>query len=208
MAADEFREPAKKESTFLIVHLHRQSRLFPDIYYDWYYSHFPMMHVSGEHYNVGHPQKYVGGLLHNAYEGEESHSPKAKLPPGFLDDAVYIFLVDSCVQPYWDWTMDHEDKPAPEEHFIWLLEETMPFCTDPGWPYILPDFTLDLADVRDWPAQTREPPWIMDPKECPKSVRPQSGFCQSGLSGKHPGEEEPEEALPHAEAGAEGHQSW
>ena len=101
--------------------LHCHSKLFPDIYYDWYFNHFTLMHVSGEHYNVGHPQKYMEGLLHNAYEaGEESHSPKAKLPLAFVDSAVYLFPVDSCVQPYRDWTTDHEDRPAPEEHFVWL----------------------------------------------------------------------------------------
>ena len=82
---------------------------------------------------MGHPQKYVGGLLHNAYEaGEELHSPKAKLPPAVVDTAVYQFPVDSCVRPYWDWTMDHEDRLTLEEHFVWLLEETMPFCKTPG----------------------------------------------------------------------------
>ena len=139
------------------------------------------MHVSGEHYNVGHPQKYVGGLLHNAYEaGEESHSLKAKLPPAFVDSAVYLFLVDSCVRLYRDWTTDHEDRPAPEEHFVWLSEEIMPFCIDPGQPHVPPDFTLDLAEVRHWLAQDGEPPWILDPKECPKPVHPDPGSASLG----------------------------
>ena len=184
LAADEFSNPDEKESTLLIVHLHCQSRLFPDIYYDRYYSHFTMMHVSGEHYNVGHPQKYVGGLLHNAYEaGEESHSPKAKLPPPFVDNVVYLFPVDSCVWPYRDWTTDHEDRPALEEHFIWLSEETMPFCTDPGQLHVPPDFTLGLADVSDWSVWDGEPPWILDPKECPKPVRPDPGSASPGSAG-------------------------
>ena len=158
MAADGLSDPDKKESTLLIVHLHHHSKLFPDIYYDWYFNHFTLMHVSREHYNVGHPQKYMGGLLHNAYQaGEESHSPKAKLPLAFVDSAVYLFPVDSCVWPYWDWTTDHEDRPALEEHFVWLSEETMPFCTDPGQPHVPPDFTLGLAEVRDWLAWDREP---------------------------------------------------
>ena len=133
LAADRLSDPNKRESTLLIVCLHRHSKLFPDIYYDWYFNHFTLMHVSREHYNVGHLQKYVGGLLHNAYEArEESHSPKAKLPPAVIDTAVYQFPVDSCVWPYWDWTTDHEDRLAPEEHFVWLSEETMPFCKTPG----------------------------------------------------------------------------
>ena len=127
------------------------------------------MHVSIEHYNMGHPQKYVGRLLYSAYEaGEESHSPKAKITPAFVDTVVYQFLVDSCVWPYRDWTTDHEDRFAPEEHFVWLSEETMPFCTDPGQPHVPPDFTLGLAEVRDWLAWDRKPPWILNPKECPK----------------------------------------
>ena len=181
LVADGLSDPDEKESTLLIVCLHHQSRLFPGIYYDWYYSHFTMMHVSGEHYNMGHPQKYVGALLHNAYEArEESHSPKAQLPLAFLDSVVYLFLVDSCVQPYWDWTTDHEDRAAPEEHFVWLSEETMPFCTDPGQLHVPPNFTLGLADISDWPAWAREPPWILDPKECPKPVCPDLGSAGLG----------------------------
>ena len=91
LVADWLSDPNEKESTLLIVCLHCQSKLFPDIYYDRYFSHFTVMHVSGEHYNVGHPQKYMGGLLHNAHEArEESHSPKAKLPPAFVDSSVPV----------------------------------------------------------------------------------------------------------------------
>ena len=170
---DKFSDPTEKESTLLIVRLYHHSRLFPDIYYDWYFNHFTLMHVSGEHYNMGHPQKYMGGFLHNAYEaGEVLHSPKAKLPLAFLDTSSYIFPVDSCVQPYQDWTMDSEVKPAPEEHFVFLAEETMPFCTDPGEPHVLPDFTLGLADVSDWPVWDGEAPQILDPQEHPKQVHP------------------------------------
>ena len=112
LAADSLSNPDEKESTLLIVCLHYQSRLFLDIYYDRYYSHFTMMHMSGEHYNVGHPQKYVEGLLHNAYEaGEESHSPKAKLPLSFVESTVYLFPVDSCVQPY---QKKHHRRPRSE----------------------------------------------------------------------------------------------
>ena len=181
LAADGLSDPNEKELTLLIVCLHHHSKLFPDIYYDWYFNHFTLMHVYREHYNVGHPQKYVGGLLHNAYEaGEESHSPKAKLPPAFVDTVVYQFLVDSCVWPYQDWTMDHEDRLALEEHFVWLSEETMPFCTDPRQPHVLQDFTLGLAEVRDWPARDGEPPWILDPKECPKPAHPDLGCTDLG----------------------------
>ena len=79
------------------------------------------------------------------------------------------------MQPYRDWTTDHEDRSAPEEHFVWLSEETMPFCTDPGQPHVPPNFTLGLAEVRDWPVRDGEPPWILDAKECPKPVHPDPG---------------------------------
>ena len=74
---------------------------------------------------MGHPQKYMGGLLHNAYEaGEKSHSPKVKLPLAFVDSMVYLFLLDCCVQPYWDWTTYYEDRPAPAQDrgSSWILD--------------------------------------------------------------------------------------
>ena len=81
-------EPGDFHRTFALV-LCCQSKLFPDIYFDQYSNHFTMMHVSGAHYNVGHLQKYVGALLHNAYEaGGKSKSPKAKLPLAFLDSNI------------------------------------------------------------------------------------------------------------------------
>ena len=62
------------------------------------------------------------------------------------------------------------DHTAPAEHFVFLSEETMPFCMDPRQPHVPPDFTLGLADVSDWPAWAGEAPWILDPKERPKPV--------------------------------------
>ena len=110
------------------------------------------MHDSGEHYNIGHPQKYVGALLHNAYEARDKASPRVKLPPAYLDNAIYAFPVDSCMWEYKDWTTDFDEKPAPAEHFVWLSGDFMPFCMDPGKPHIPPDFTLGLAEVSVWPA--------------------------------------------------------
>ena len=83
------------------------------------------MHVSGEHYNVRHPQKYVGALLHNAYEAEGIQIPRKQNYSAYLDNIVYQSPVDSCVRLYKDWTTD---KASPAKHFIWLSEETMPFC--------------------------------------------------------------------------------
>ena len=143
-----------------------------------------MMHVSGEQYNVGHPQKYVGALFNNAYEaGGKTKSPKAKLPLAYIDNNVYQFPVDSCVRPYEDWTMGVRERAAMAEHFVFLSEETMPFCTDPGQPHILPNFTLGLADVSDWLARAREVPWTLDPKEYPKLVHPGLGSTGPGTRG-------------------------
>ena len=59
----------------------------------------------------------------------------------------------------------------------------MPFCTDPRQLHVPPNFTLGLADVRDWPAQDGEPPWILDPKECPKLVHLDPGSTSPGSAG-------------------------
>ena len=109
VAAVEFCEFPESTMTLLIVRLHRSSWLFPDIYYDRYHSHFTHMHDSGAHYNVGHPQKYIRALLHNAYRAGDQPSPRAKLRPGYLDNPM-AFPIDSCVQGYRDWTTDCPDK--------------------------------------------------------------------------------------------------
>ena len=122
-----------------------------------------MMYVSGEHYNVGHPQKYVGALLHNAYEaGGESNSPKAKLPPTYLDNAVYQFPVDSCMRPYRNWTTDFEDKSAPERTFCLAVRGNHAHSHRPRQPHVPPDLTLGLTDVSDWPPPGRG--GTMDPR--------------------------------------------
>ena len=59
----------------------------------------------------------------------------------------------------------------------------MPFQTNPGTPYVLPDFTLGLPTVGDWPKWTGEVPWVLDPAKHPrpaiqshhKSASPSSG---------------------------------
>ena len=63
-----------------------------------------------------------------------------------------------------------DECPALEEHFVWLSKDYAPYDNDPGSPFIPPDFTLGLPSVWDWPRQAGEPPWILDPEECPKPV--------------------------------------
>ena len=165
--ADEFREDIKTAPMFPLVWLHRHSKMFPDIYFDRYKQHFTLMHGFGVPYNVGHPQKFVDALLHNAFQAGDTVSPIAKLPLAYLDH-LGKFPIDSCAREYRDWTTGCGDRTALDEHFVWLSNEFTPFQTDPGVPYVLPDFTLGLLAVKDWPQQTGEVPWILNPAEHPK----------------------------------------
>ena len=172
-AAEEFWDSANETThSLLLVRLHRKSLLFLDIYYDRYGHHFTLMHDTGKGYNAGDPQVFLGAQLHNAYTSGKGPSPKAKLAPAFLDRPAGHPLVDSCTREYRDWT---KDFPAParrkntlEEHFVWLSTSYQPYTHDPGSPFIPPDFTLGLPPVWDWPHRSGEPPWPLDPKDCPK----------------------------------------
>ena len=174
MGADEFQDNAEDSPTLLLVRLHWHSRLFPDLYFDRYHQHSTVMHDSGMPFNVSHPQRFVGALLHNAFLARDKPFPKAKLPPAFLDHPT---------KEYRDCTTNCEDLSSPDEHFMWLSNEFMPFQTDPGTPYVPLDFTLGLPAVGDWPKQTREVPWVLDPAKHPrpaiqshhKSASPSSG---------------------------------
>ena len=133
------------------------------------------MHDTGKGYNVGDPQKFLGALLHNAFTSGKNPSLKAKLPPAYLDMPATSPLIESCTREYRDWTEEHltpegDERPAPEEHFVWLSKDYMPYDNDLGSPFVPPDFTLGLPSIWDWPHQAREPPWILDPEECPKPV--------------------------------------
>ena len=84
-------------------------------------------------------------------------------------------LIESCTREYQDWpeeclTPEGDERPAPEEHFVWLSKDYTPYENDPGSPFVPPDFTLGLPSVQDWPRQPGEPPWILDLEECPKPV--------------------------------------
>ena len=164
--------PTKLPHSLLLVRLHRKSLLFPDIYYNRYGHHFTLMHDTGKGYNVGDPQVFLGAQLHNAYTSGKGPSPKAKLPPAFLDRPAGHPLIDSCTREYRDWTKDFPalagSKNTPEEHFVWLSTSYQPYIHDPGSPFVPPDFTLGLPPVREWPRRSGEPPWPLDPKDRPK----------------------------------------
>ena len=125
-AADEFRDDSEDSPTLILVRLHRHSRLFLDLYFDQYHQHFTVMHDSGMPFNVGHPQRFVGALLHNSFPAGDKPSPKAKLPPALIDHPTK-FPIDSCVWEYRDWTTDCEDQSSLDEHFVWLSNEFTPF---------------------------------------------------------------------------------
>ena len=172
-AAEEFRDSANETThSLLLVRLHRKSLLFLDIYYDRYGHHFTLMHDTGKGYNVGDPQVFLGVLLHNAYTSGKKPSPKVKLPSAFLDRPAEHPLIDSCTREYRDWTKDFlaaaGGEHTLEEHFVWLSTSYQPYTHDPGSAFILPDFTLGLPPVRDWPRRSGEPPWPLDPKDHPK----------------------------------------
>ena len=181
-AADEFRDDVDDSPTLLLVRLRWRSRLFPDLYFDWYHQHFTVMHDSGMPFSVSHPQRFVGAQLHNAFPVGDKPSPKVKLPLAFLDHLTK-FPIDSCIREYRDWTTDCEDRSSLDEHFVWLSNKFTPFQTDLGTSYVLLDFTLGLPDVGDWLKQTGEVPWVLDPADHPrpaiqshhKSAGPSSG---------------------------------
>ena len=128
------------------------------------------------------PQKFVGTLLHNTFLAGDKPSPKAKLPPAFLDHLTK-FPIDSHVREYQNWTTNCEDRTFPDKHFVWLYNEFMPYQTDPGTPYIPPDFTLGLPAVEDCPQWTGDVPWILDPTEHPRPAVPSQHESASPSSG-------------------------
>ena len=104
-------------------------------------------------------------------------SPKAKLLQAYLHLPATSPLIDSCTRKYRDWTEKRpapevDERATPEEHFVWLSKDYTPYDNDPGLPFIpqIAQFTLGLPPVKDWPHRAREPPWVLDAKECPKPV--------------------------------------
>ena len=166
-AVKEFSHDVDDSPTLILVRLHRCSRLFPDVYYDWYQQQVTVMHDSGQPFNMGHPQRFVGALLHNAHAAGEKPSPKAKLPPAFLDHGSK-FSIDSCVQEYRDWATGDKDQSSPDEHFVWLSNGFTPFWSDLGPLFLPPDFTMGLPTGDSWPKRARKVPWVLDPAEHPR----------------------------------------
>ena len=99
-AAGKFRENEDETPTLLLVRLHRKSRLFLDIYYDQYRTHFTIMHDTGKGYNIRDPQKFLGALLHKAFTSGTTLSPKAKLLLAYLNMPADSSLIESCTREY------------------------------------------------------------------------------------------------------------
>ena len=120
--------------------------------------------------------EFLRALLHNAFTSGKNPSPKAKLALAYLDMPATSPLIESCTREYRDWTEEcptpeGDERPALEEHFVWLSKDYMPYDNNLGSPFVPLDFTLGLPSVQDWPHQAGEPPWILDPEEHPKLVR-------------------------------------
>ena len=98
-AANEFHQDFDDSPTLILIRLHHHSKLSPDVYFDRYNQHFTVMHDSGKAFNIGHPQRFVGALLHSAYLTSDKPSPKAKLPLAFMDQSSK-FPIDSCTRGY------------------------------------------------------------------------------------------------------------
>ena len=91
------------------------------------------------------------------------------------------FPIDSCIWEYWDWTTNCDDRTSPDKHFVWLSNKFTSFQTDLGTPYMLPDFSLGLPAIEDWPKWTRDILWILDPTKHPRPAV-QSHHESTGLS--------------------------
>ena len=173
-AAEELRDDTEMTPTLVLVQLHWKSLLFPDIYYDRCGTHFTLMHDTGKGYNVGHKQKFLGALLQNAVTSRKDPSPKAKLPPAYLDLPATSPLIDSCTRKYRDWMEGcpaHEcnECATPEEHFVWLSKDFTPYDNMIRGHHSYPRISqLGLPPVKDWPRRVGEPPWVLDPKGTPQ----------------------------------------
>ena len=144
-ATEEFRDCTNMTPMLLLVCLHWKSHLFPDIYYDWYRTHFTIMHDTGQGHNVGDPQKFLRALLHNAFTSGKNPSTKSKLLPAYLGMLAYSPLIDSCTREYRDWSEEcltpEGGKRTPlEEHFVWLSKDDMPYDNDLGSTFVSPGF--------------------------------------------------------------------
>ena len=77
----------------------------------------PLCTIPGKGIVWGDPQVFLGAQLHNAYTSGKGLSPKAKLPPAFLDRPAGHPLIDSCTREYRDWTKDFSSSRRKQKHY-------------------------------------------------------------------------------------------
>ena len=152
-AALELKSELERTSTLLLVWLHRDSDMFPDVYYKDRGSHFALVYDTGENYNYGSTLRFTGAELLGAYNLGKQFSPRAKLPPSWRFNSEGTHPVESCSREYKDWTTGCKGVKSPETHFPFLSNAFMPFTSAPGQDIVLPDSMLGLPPVDRWPAR-------------------------------------------------------
>ena len=167
-AAAELQNDTERTSTLLLVRLHRNSDMFPDVYYKDRGIHFALVYDTGENFNYGSALRFTGAELLSAYNPGKQFSPRAKLPPSWRFNLEGNHPVESCSRDYKDWTTRRKGAKPPETHFAFLSNAFMPFPSDPGQEITLPDSMLGLPPVDRWPPRGGPIPWILNPAEHPR----------------------------------------
>ena len=171
-AAAELKNDTERTATLLLVWLHRDSDMFPDVYYKDRGTHFTLVYDTGEDYNYGSTLRFTGAELLSAYNLGKAFSPRAKLPPSWRFNSEGPYPVESCSRDYKDWTTGRKGAEPPETHFAWISNAFMPFPSVPGQEVVLPDSMLGLPPVDRWPPRGGPIPWILDPAEHPRPDDP------------------------------------
>ena len=171
-AVIELRNQSERASTLLLVRLHCDSDMFPDVYYHDRGRHFALVYSTGEDFNCGSTLRFTGAELLGAYDPRKKFSPRAKLPPSWRLNSEGTHPVESCSQEYKDWTTGRKGVVSPETHFTWISNAFMPFGSALGQDIILPDSMLGLPPVDRWPTRGGPILWILDPAEHPRPDDP------------------------------------
>ena len=101
-AAFGLKSEPERTATLMLVRLHRESDMFPDVYYKDRGNHFALMYDTGEDYNYGSALRFTGAELLSAYDPGKQFSPRAKLPPSWRFNSVGAHPVESCSREYKD----------------------------------------------------------------------------------------------------------
>ena len=146
-AVIELKNQSERASMLLLVRLHRDSDMFPDVYYHDRGRHFALVYDTGEDFNCGSTLRFTGAELLGAYDPGKKFSPRAKLPPSWRFNSEGTHPVESCSREYKDWKTGREGVVSPETHFPFISNIFIPFGSAPGQDIILPDSMLGLPPV-------------------------------------------------------------